>query len=100
MKAKISVLLVVSLLHYNTMANGNFPRDMNDFIADRELCDYFRTQEPNDKEQENFYKKNTERFCSGSDKKLAELKKKYKQREDFIEKLNEFDSNIEYENGK
>ena len=60
----------------------NLPPEVQSFIADRELCEHFR-EEPADggsaeqNKRREFVRESIEIYCSGTDRRLAALKKRY-----------------------
>ena len=78
-----------------------FPEDVASFIKRRDSCDHFRGEPPYDKEREAFLLKMMEKTCKGTDRELLNLLEKYKEDQSIINKLNEYENNIEYktENG-
>ncbi len=71
------------------------PDDITRFITRREECDHFRGEEAYDEERGRFLRENLERTCKGTDAELAELKRKYANRDDLTKRLSEFESTIE-----
>jgi hypothetical protein len=71
------------------------PDDITRFITRREECDHFRGEEAYDEERGRFLRDNLERTCTGTDAELAELKRKYANRDDVTKRLSEFESTIE-----
>lgn len=55
----------------------NLPADVAAFVADREQCDHFRGEEPYDAERGREIDAALDRYCRGTDARLAALKKKY-----------------------
>jgi hypothetical protein len=75
-----------------------FPRDVTEFLAIRESCDYWRGEEGYDEERKAVIAQATCETCQGTDAKLAGLKRKYRTDARIIEKLSEFDPKIEPNN--
>lgn len=71
------------------------PPDVQRFVQQRDLCDHFRGEEPYDAERRAFLEARMREFCTGSDTKLAALKRKYKRRPQVIAKLGEYEAIIE-----
>ncbi|MGH8354225.1 MAG: hypothetical protein ACRERY_11970 [Pseudomonas sp.] len=82
-------------------AAENLPHEVADFIERREVCEHFR-QEPwpegasvEDTERRAFIAGQFERFCRGSDNAIQELKKKYENDRAVMERLGQYEPNIE-----
>jgi len=71
------------------------PTDVARFIEKRDGCDHFRGEEPYDAERREFLLKNMNKLCKGTDRQLARLKKKYAQQPAIMEKLSDYDEQIE-----
>ena len=65
------------------------------FIERRGACDHFRGEEPYDAKRREFLEQQMQRLCVGSDRQLAELKKRYASNKAVMTKLNEYDAQIE-----
>lgn len=92
------VLLACSfMLALTSQANEALPRDVQNFIDDRQGCDHMRGEEPEpgDKERAKFLKREMDRLCKGTDRKLARLKKKYAANPMVLKRLGEFEPQIE-----
>lgn len=93
MKIRLSLLLLSTSLP--VFAATPFPADVEKFVEQRDGCDHFRGEEPYDEERRQFLLKNLTALCSGTDKKLAQLKKKYKKSPEVVNKLNGYEAKIE-----
>jgi hypothetical protein len=84
-------------LSQQSLASETLPRDVRNFIADREGCDHMRGEvpDPSDRQRMNALKQEMDQLCKGTDRKLAQLKKKYRAVPSVTKRLNEFDENIE-----
>ena len=76
-------------------AENRFPVKVELFIERQDQCDHFRGEEPYDQERREFLRQRTLEFCVGTDKQLAELKQKYRSNKAIMEKLNQYESQIE-----
>ena len=65
------------------------------FIEGREACDHFRGEAPYDADRRKFLEQQAQKFCAGTDKQLAELKKKYQGDTAVTTKLAEYEADIE-----
>lgn len=80
---------------------AELPADVRLFIDDRESCDHFRG-EPFDsgnaaeiKKRREFIHQKLKQFCSGTDQRLANLRRKHRSDRDVIERLSEYEDTIE-----
>ena len=79
----------------------NLPEDVNAFVWLRDGCDYFRSEpwpEGNDtysKERRQFILKNLEKTCTGTDRKLMDLRNKYRNNQAVYELLKGYEDRIE-----
>ena len=90
-------LIAVSSLFLacSATAQSRFPAEVERFIERRDQCDHFRGEEPYDQERRDFLRRRTLEFCIGTDKQLAELKQKYRSNHAIMEKLNQYEPQIE-----
>ena len=86
--------LICLLLSFSAFASA-LPKDVSTFIERREICDHFRGEESQDPERKKFIELKLKEFCTGSDKALADLRKKYKNNNDVTRALFNFDGRIE-----
>lgn len=56
---------------------ARLPEDVARFVERRDECDHFRSEAAYDSKRRGFLEQQTLKLCAGSDKQLAELKKKY-----------------------
>ncbi len=54
-----------------------FPQEVTTFMVDRDGCDHFRGEEPYDAERRAYIAENIAELCSGTDAKLAMLRRRY-----------------------
>lgn len=54
------------------------PADVARFVARREQCDHFRGEEAYDAERARFLARQARRYCAGTDRALAGLKRRYR----------------------
>ncbi len=95
MRIKHLCLLLLTSTCLYAWAQEKLPADVARFIEKRDGCDHFRGEEPYDAERSEFLLKQMNRLCKGSDTRLAQLKKKYAQQAAIMEKLNEYEEQIE-----
>ncbi len=79
------------------LAEEAYPADIRQFMSRRDLCDHFRGEEPYDAERRHFLEMKMKNFCTGTDGQLARLKEKYRDNAHILNKLNEYEANIEGE---
>ena len=89
------MLLSLPMLVIASEQDG-FPKDVATFVEKRDLCDHFRGEEPFDEERRKFLYKNMKELCTGTDRQLAELKKKYQGNSTVMKKLSTYEVNIEF----
>lgn len=91
-----SVLFITAVfLAWPASAQPRFPEDVTRFIERREACDHFRGEAPYDAERRKFLEQQMQNFCVGTDKQLAELKKKYQGDTAVTTKLEVYEAHIE-----
>jgi hypothetical protein len=77
------------------IAQTRLPEDVARFVERRDGCDHFRGEEAYDAKRREFLEQQTLKLCAGSDRQLAELKKKYGSNKAVMTKLNEYEAQIE-----
>lgn len=92
-------LLFMCALASVVLASGDvvFPKEVQRFIAKREGCDHFRGEigENDDEKRQREVQANLKKLCTGTDRQLNALLKKYQGRPEIIERLSEFETDIE-----
>ena len=81
----ICLALLVSVLP--ALAQGYLPRDVQRFVDRRQDCDHIRRIQEVPREIGN--------SCAGTDKELAQLKRKYAANSTIMQLLNQFETAIE-----
>jgi hypothetical protein len=76
------------------------PPEVATFIQDRDVCDHFRGEphegnSPEQIERREFIFESLEIFCPGTDRRLAALKKRYKNNSAVMKRLNGYEERIE-----
>ncbi len=71
------------------------PADVAAFVARRESCDHFRGEDPYDAERAAELKAAMARDCTGTDRALAALRRKYAGDRRVIRRLAAFDDTVE-----
>lgn len=97
MKRSLSAFLFLIAFAQASAAaeSAQFPCDVMSFIERRDLCDHFRGEEPYDAERATFLESNIAELCTGTDKQLEELKRKYAGHADVLAKLSEYELQVE-----
>ncbi|WP_293983107.1 hypothetical protein [Sphingobium sp.] len=54
-----------------------FPREVTTFMVDRDGCDHFRGEQPHDAERRAYIAENVAELCTGTDARLAMLRRRY-----------------------
>jgi len=78
-------------------AESQLPSDVAKYVNQREGCDHFRGEfpDPPDEKRMREIEREIRKLCTGTDKKLEKLKRKYARNEAVLKRLNEFDEKIE-----
>ena len=78
-------------------AEARLPADVASYIEQREGCDHFRGEipDPPDEQRMTEIEREIRKLCTGTDKKLATLKRKYAKNQTVLKRLNEFEEDIE-----
>lgn len=97
MITRILFWLCLSLPLTPLLAGESMPRDVQRFIDKREGCDHMRGEipEPGEKQRMRAVNREIRKLCKGTDKDLAQLKRKYATNVSVMQRLNEFESDIE-----
>lgn len=100
MKHQLFTLFGLPLASLLLAAEGD-PLDVKEYVERREICEHLR-QEPwpegtslEEKERREFLAAQLVRQCQGSDKDLLELKKKYKNNQSVMKRLERYEAIIE-----
>lgn len=93
---------LVAFLAIPVIAQEALPKDVEKFIAKREGCDHFRGELPEPGQTRRMKDVNLEirRLCRGTDKALARLKDKYANDQAVMQRLDEFEPQIEASDAK
>ncbi|MGU7775703.1 hypothetical protein ACV229_36810, partial [Burkholderia sp. MR1-5-21] len=76
------------------------PQEVKSYIAERNICDHFRGEpiegnSPEQIERREFVVDSLDIYCSGTDKRLAALKRRYKNNRAAMDKLSQYEERIE-----
>lgn len=72
-----------------------FPQEVTAFMVDRDGCDHFRGEEPYDEERRVYLAESIAELCTGSDARLASLRKRYVADPSVIAALSGYEDRIE-----
>jgi len=81
---------------------SNLPAEVKSFVDQRDGCDHFRGEpwdggdDPDVKERREFIFQNIKELCTGADRRLRELRKKYRNDKVITELLKGYEDRIEY----
>ena len=74
---------------------SNVPSDVRAFVARREECEHFLGEEPYDAARARELERKVKSLCTGSDAKLARLKRRYAGRAAVMDLLRPLDPDLE-----
>jgi hypothetical protein len=100
MKYALIVLLLIASCAFGAKSTESLPPEVARFVADRDICDHFGGEEdgsgdrgaPDQKERQQFVHESEAIYCSGTDKRLAALRSRYKDSPTVIKKLQGYES--------
>lgn len=94
---KISVVMLCVIVGSANAAAGKLPADVAKYVEQREGCDHFRGEvpDPPDARRMKEIERQIRKLCTGTDKRLAKLKRKYAKDPAVMKRLNAFEDNIE-----
>lgn len=97
MKTRSALMICFLLAQLQAMAASPLPKDVAEFVDRREGCDHFRGEVPASSNPHRMRDINRElkKLCTGTDKKLSQLKRKYAANAEITTLLATFESNIE-----
>ncbi|MBI4204957.1 MAG: hypothetical protein HY527_08010 [Betaproteobacteria bacterium] len=95
MKLAFLFVLCGVLTASGAQAQSKWPSDVATFIERRDGCDHFRGEDAYDEERRNFLQRETLRLCVGTDQEFAALKKKYRGEKTIMDRLNEYEADVE-----
>lgn len=78
-------------------AEARLPIDVAKYVEQREGCDHFRGEvpDPPDAQRMKEIEREIHKLCTGADKELARLKRKYVMNRAVLKRLNELEEKIE-----
>ena len=74
---------------------SELPAEVVAFVKQRDGCDHFRGEEPYDAERARFINERLEALCTGTDRRLAELRARYRTRADVTAALAGYEDAVE-----
>lgn len=98
---RIVIKAVLCVLYFGLgpaiAAEARLPSDVAKFVDQRDGCDHFRGEfpDPPDEKRMREIEREIRKLCTGTDKKLQQLKRKYAKNQAVLKRLNEFEENIE-----
>lgn len=72
-----------------------FPDEVTSFMVDRDSCDHFRGEEPYDEERRVFLTESIADLCTGTDARLAALRRRYAADQSVIAALRGYEDRVE-----
>lgn len=99
MKALVTLILC-GITSVAVAESKSVPEEVKSYIAERNICDHFRGEpiegnSPEQIERREFVADSLDIYCSGTDKRLAALKRRYKNNRAAMDTLNEYEERIE-----
>lgn len=98
---KIPFLLLALAIAMPAHAGDDpLPPEVADFIRGRDLCEHFRSEpfegnRPEQIERRNFLAESWEIHCAGTDRRLAALKRRYRQHAETMQRLDRYEEQVE-----
>lgn len=74
---------------------SKLPKDVQEFISRRDQCDHFRNEPAEDEQRQAEVAEAADKFCTGTDKDLARLKRTHAADKAVQDALSAYDPNIE-----
>lgn len=91
-----ATLLVAAALFVAAEAPAaELPEDVLSFVEERQTCDHFRGEGSDDKDRQAEIDAALDRYCTGTDARLAALRLKYRDQSAVVEALEAFEDRIE-----
>ncbi|OON59152.1 hypothetical protein B0920_24860 [Massilia sp. KIM] len=97
MNTRPFVILVSLLFALPLEAAEKLPKDVQQFIERRETCEHFLGEmpDPDQRERMKEVERQLDKYCRGTDRTLASLKKKYSRNPAIVRRLAHYDARIE-----
>lgn len=89
------IILILMIIGTQSLAS-ELPPEVSKFISDRDLCDHFRGEDfEGSSERAIFVRDSLDIYCSGTDSRLAALKRRFNKQKNIMELLEKYEENIE-----
>ncbi|MGM3411272.1 hypothetical protein [Ralstonia holmesii] len=93
-------ILLAASQHASAQTSSRIPEEVRAFIEERKICDHFRGEpaegdSPEQVERREFLLDSFDIYCAGTDKRLAALKRRYKDNPAAMRRLNAFEEHVE-----
>lgn len=72
-----------------------FPAEVTAFMVDRDGCDHFRGEEPYDEERRVYLARSIQQLCTGTDSRLAALRRRYSLQPEVMAALGGYEEHVE-----
>ena len=98
---KILLTIITLTITLSSYADGSSKTpEVESFIHDRDLCDHFRHEpfegnSPEKIKRRKFVFESLDIYCAGTDKRLAALKRRYKNNNEIIKRLSRYEISVE-----
>jgi hypothetical protein len=94
---KLLLLLFFASSTVRSHADGTLPTDVENYVSKRQGCDHMRGEipEPHQKARMREVEREIRRLCTGTDKQLNKLRKKYAGDQRAMAALDEFEPDVE-----
>lgn len=94
------LILLTACSHASAHTPSPLPSEVRAFIEERTICDHFRGEpfegdSPEQVERREFLFDSFDIYCAGTDKRLAALKRRYKDNPAVMRRLSEFEERVE-----
>ena len=105
MRLSITLLCLASIWQAACTASrgaSNVPDEVAEFVEQRDTCDHFRGEvpDPPSNERSREIAEEVRRFCTGTDARLAELKRRYVSSSAVLKKLDGYEVTVERKYGQ
>jgi len=96
-----ALLIIASAFVFASVAEAQtLPEEVARFLKERKICEHFlgepvEGRTPEQRERRDFVADSIDIYCSGTDKRLAALKRRYAKNEPVMEALRQLEEKIE-----
>lgn len=98
MSRRIARHFAIALTAYTPLAQARsqpLPADVAAFVVRRDACDHFRGEEPYDRARAEELNTKLAKTCTGTDRELAALRRKYAGQRKVVKRLSHYEERIE-----